>query len=490
MLALDALMFRGDEHPRTLSVVGGLYLLDSPPQRRRVLLALERAVEAFPRLAQRAVVPPLRLVLPHWVDDPGFQLEDHLRERRLASPGSMRNLLDAVRPELAAPLEADRPLWDALLFTGLEDGRGAMFFRMSHALTDGLGAMRLFEALFAEDVAPARRRRHAAPATAPEPGEIQAQAIARLSSGAVAGALRMLPGLIASARAAVRDPAAAAGSVESYLASVRRVLGPPCPPAPTLAGRSFARRCALLTVPLPALKQAARRLESSINDVYLASIAGALRRYQLAVGAEPEDVPLAVPVNLRRGDEEAAGNFIGALSLALPASDPSLERRLETIREAMRTGRAEPALGAHSMFAPLLARLPDVLLKRAVAQVWRADVQASNVPGPAVRPSFAGCRVLAAYPFGPVPGVGAMIAMLSVGDGCHVAVHFDPAAFTEPEVFIECLREGFSEVLEAGRQPCAIEPPVLDHGPPRRPSPRPRKSAGARAGRSRATQRK
>jgi hypothetical protein len=116
------------------------------------------------------------------------------------------------------------------------------------------------------------------------------------------------------------------------------------------------------------------------------------------------------------------------------------------------------------MIAPLLARMPDVAFERLVGNIPRADVQASNVRGPSERPTLAGRRALAAYPFGPVPGVAAMFAMLSMADECFVAVHFDPASFVEPETFAACVRQGFAAVLAAGGQPAVLEAPVLDHG--------------------------
>jgi WS/DGAT/MGAT family acyltransferase len=466
MAALEALLYRGDEHPRMLSLVGGLYLLERPPPQRRLMQSLERASRAFPRLRQRAVVPPLRLVLPHWVDDPDFDLASHVRHVPVAAPGSLREVLDTIRPELSSPLDDDRPLWEALLLCGIEGGRSALFLRMSHAMMDGIGALRLSEALFDAGPAPAKKRfsRSSMPA-APSPAELQGQALARMPREALAGALRLLPGLLGTTRSALQNPAAFARAAEGYVASVRRVTGLACPPAPALSGRGFSRRCAVMSVPLPRLKRAARKLKSSINDLYLAAIAGALHRYQTTVGVAPKDVPLAVPVNLRRGNEPSAGNYIGALNLTLPASEPDPVRRLQLIREAVQAGRAEPALRAHSLLAPLLSRMPDILLERVLAVIPRADVQASNMPGPAARPYLAGRRVLAAYPFGPVPAVGAMITMLSVADECFVGVHLDPASFTRPEALLSCLQEGFSEILEAGGQPGEVESPFLDHGP-------------------------
>lgn len=466
MSPLDALMFRGDEHPRTLSVVGALFMFDGPLPRRRLVDVLVHASERFPRLRQRPITPPLRMLLPQWADDPNFDVQEHVRQIAVVAPGSLAETLDVIRTELAAPFETDRPLWDAVSLTGLADGRGALFFRMSHAVTDGQGALRLFDALFGAGSARSRRRaRVPTPEPLPDPRAVQVEALARLPEQALKYATQQLPGLFAFARDALRDPVTFAGTAEKYLASARRVLTPPCPPAPALAARSFERRCAVLTLSLTRLKRAARRFGATVNDLYLAAITDALRRYQLALGIEPQDVRLAVPVDLRRGSEEAAGNYIGALNLVAPASEPDPTQRVVAIHEAMAAGRAEPGIAAPSMVAPLLARMPDVAFERLVESIPRADVQASNVRGPSERPVLAGRRVLAVYPFGPVPGVAAMFAMLSLGDECFAAVHFDPASFVKPETFAECIQRGFAEVLAAGGQPATVDPPVLDHGP-------------------------
>jgi len=466
MSPLDVLLYRGDQHPGTLSVVAGLYVLDGDPRPGRVLQSLERATHAFPRLRQRVLVPSLPLVPPHWAADPDFDLADHVRFRSVPSPGSLREVLDVIGPELSSPFDTGRPLWEAVILTGLEAGRSALFFRMSHAITDGMGAMQLFGSLFDATPAARRGRRPAGPEpTRITAAELQVEALRQLPQDAVTTALRWLPGALDAARTAIGEPAGFAASVERYVASLRRVVGLPCPPAPALAARSFARRCGVLVVPLPRLKRAARKLHASVNDLYLAAITSALRRYQEAVGVEPSDVPLAVPVNLRRGDEPAAGNFIGAITIAVPAAEADRDRRLERIRGAMKAGRAEPAVGAHSLMAAFIARVPDTVLERLLAGIPRADVQASNVPGPATRPYFAGRQVLAAYPFGPVPRVGAMIAMLSFAEECFVAVHFDAAAFTDGAAFLDCLRQGFAEVLESGGQRGALAAPVLDGRP-------------------------
>lgn len=479
MSAVDALLYRGDEHPRGLSATGALCLLDGSPTQARVMQALERASRAFPRLRQRVIAPSLRVQLPRWVTDPDFDPGDHVRRVDVARPGTLSDVLDATLPALSAPLDDDRPLWEAILLDGREGG-GALLFRMSHAVTDGIGALRLFAALF--DAGPVPQPKRLAPVRLPGHPVVAGmqQHVPRHMPDELLGeALRAVPGLVRAARSAVRNPASVALSAGHYVASMRRVMGLPCPSAPALDGRSPARRCAVLEVPLPPLKRAARRLGGSINDLCLAAVAGALREYQIVMGFVPADVPLAIPVNLRERGESAAGNYIGAITLALPASEADPARRLDAIRSAVRASRGEPAIRVHSRMAPVLARVPDTVLERVLKVVPRADVQVSNLPGPAERPWFAGRRVSAVFPFGPVPGVGAMITFFSLAGTCFLAMHFDPASIARPEVFATCLRQGFAAVLMASGQPGAVGAlgaPVLDHGP----SPAP-PDAGGRA---------
>jgi hypothetical protein len=86
------------------------------------------------------------------------------------------------------------------------------------------------------------------------------------------------------------------------------------------------------------------------------------------------------------------------------------------------------------------------------------DLQASNVPGLREDVYVAGAKVERLYGFGPLPGCAAMISFVSHGPvGC-VGVNFDPAAFSEQELFVRSLLEGFGEVLslhEGSAEPIA-----------------------------------
>jgi hypothetical protein len=76
------------------------------------------------------------------------------------------------------------------------------------------------------------------------------------------------------------------------------------------------------------------------------------------------------------------------------------------------------------------------------------DFVTSNVPGPPFPIYLAGARVLSQFPFGPMAGAAANITLLSYVDDLNIGVNSDPAAVADPDVLLECLQEGFDEILK------------------------------------------
>ncbi len=120
MSAFDAFLYRGDDDPHTRALFAVACVLDRNPGRQRFIDCFDRASRLIPRLRQRVVAPLMPLFLPWWVVDPEFDLGFHLRFGRLPAPGSSLELLDAAQAEVTAPLDADRPLWEAVLLEGVE----------------------------------------------------------------------------------------------------------------------------------------------------------------------------------------------------------------------------------------------------------------------------------------------------------------------------------------------------------------------------------
>lgn len=145
---LDYLMHRGESHPATRSAFLNLEILDGPADWGRLREAMDRASRVVIRMRQKVVIPPLPATPPRWVVDPDFDLDYHLRRIALPAPGTLRQLLDLAELTLQSPLDTSRALWEAVYVEGLEDGRSALLTKLSHAITDGLGGIALFEQVY------------------------------------------------------------------------------------------------------------------------------------------------------------------------------------------------------------------------------------------------------------------------------------------------------------------------------------------------------
>jgi len=182
-------------------------------------------------------------------------------------------------------------------------------------------------------------------------------------------------------------------------------------------------------------------------------VIGGIGRYHVRTGSPIDDIGIAVPVNLRSSGETAGGNRFAAARFAGPAGEPDPVARMIAIRELLEATRREPALDALRTLAPVIARLPGAALDGLRQLAMTHDVQVSNIPGYPVPVYLAGAEVVRAYPFGPVPGVAAMITLISHVNTCYVGINLDPDAVTDPDLLDECLQDGFDEVLGVADAP-------------------------------------
>ncbi|TXI42047.1 MAG: wax ester/triacylglycerol synthase family O-acyltransferase, partial [Mycobacterium sp.] len=155
--AFDMLMHRGEANPRTRSGIMALEILDTAPDWREFRNRFDNASRKAVRLRQRVVVPTLPVAPARWVVDPDFNLDFHVRRVRVPEPGTLREVLDLAEVMLQSPLDISRPLWTVTLVEGLEGGRAATLLHLSHAVTDGMGAMAMFAEIYDLEPAPPRR---------------------------------------------------------------------------------------------------------------------------------------------------------------------------------------------------------------------------------------------------------------------------------------------------------------------------------------------
>src|ERR1051325_11730269 len=141
----EAMMWNIEHDPRLSSNIGSITICDSPLDFDYLRKKIALAVAEIPRLRER-VAPVLgRLAPPVWVPDREFELDYHFRRVALPEPGSERDLFDMCCTLLREPFDRTRPLWSFVLIDGLSEGRGALFSKLHHTITDGEGGVRLAE---------------------------------------------------------------------------------------------------------------------------------------------------------------------------------------------------------------------------------------------------------------------------------------------------------------------------------------------------------
>ncbi|GIU87157.1 MAG: hypothetical protein KatS3mg009_1672 [Acidimicrobiia bacterium] len=155
----EAVMWAVEKDPALRSDFCNLTLLDRAPEEKRLRAACERALAAIPRLRQRVVAAPARLVPPEYRDDPGFDLDHHLRRIAVPPPGDHRALLEVCERIAEAPFDRARPLWEFTLVEGLAGGRAAFVQKVHHTISDGVGGLRLSLALLDTERDPGRAPR-------------------------------------------------------------------------------------------------------------------------------------------------------------------------------------------------------------------------------------------------------------------------------------------------------------------------------------------
>jgi hypothetical protein len=194
-------------------------------------------------------------------------------------------------------------------------------------------------------------------------------------------------------------------------------------------------------------------VDGRINDAFVAATVGGLSRYHQRQGAGVDALRMQMPVNVRHGDSEVAGgNQFAPVRFVVPLDITDPRRRMRVVHELVSQVRAEPALGLSAPIAGVLYRLGTSISTAAFQSMMRGvDFVASNVPGVAVPVYFAGSRVDSVYAFGPNAGAAVNLSLFSCMDQANIGVNMDPVGVTDPDSFMDCLREGFDEVCAVGR---------------------------------------
>ena len=448
----DALMWHIEKDPLLRSTITILWWLDRPPDRGRLEDKIERATRSIPRLRQRVVSNPYSIAPPRWEIDPNFDRRFHVRWVH-APAGSIRSVLDCAEPIAMQGFDRARPLWELTVVGGLADGRAAMILKLHHSLSDGVGLVRMTTALV-------ERTADAEPPPGPLPplpsGRILTQAERVVDAlghewrRGLGRVRRVVGGVSGGVRSLAGDPLEVASGLGEVAGSIARMLRPATAPlSPLMRGRSLSVRFDTLAIPVDRLKAAAKRAHGKLNDAFVAGVAGGLRRYHEAHDASVPALRMSMPINVREGDSAAiAGNQFVPARFEVPVGIVSPVARMTAIRDLVGRQRAEPALRLLDEVAALLCRLPLAVSTALFGSMLRGvDFVTSNVPGPRFDVYVAGAKLEGVVGYGPLTGAATNVTLFSLRDRAHLGITTDPAAVSDPELFVTCLREGFAEVL-------------------------------------------
>jgi WS/DGAT/MGAT family acyltransferase len=446
MTATDSVLWAIERDPELRSTVTAIAWLDRPPDRGLLRARVEAAMQALPRLHQRVLEPRFGLGHPRWIDDRSFDVDYHLRT--VAAPrGDDRWLLDFAASLAEAGFDRDRPLWELVVVEELPGGQAALVQKVHHSLTDGVGGVELMQSMLDW-----RRHPHAeaGPPPAEEPAPPTAwQQVAGPAAGLSQTLIRGVPALVRGAA----DPAGSMTAGWRATQSLTRLLLPGQQRmSPLFVGRSTNWRFDIHEEPLEALRGAGAEARGTINDVFLAALAGGLRRYHLKHGHEIPALRLTLPVSLRRPGDPPGGNRFTPVRFALPITEPDPEVRVRQVGALCRKWRQEPALPLTYGVATVLSLLPGLVTTTVMGSLLKGiDVVATNVRGVPRRCYIAGTELTRQFAFAPPSGAALNVALVSHAGTACVGVTMDRAAIGDPDLFMMCLRESFAELVVLGQ---------------------------------------
>jgi len=368
-------------------------------------------------------------------------------------PGTDRQLLDLAALIYEDAFDRARPLWQLTIVEGLQGGRAALLAKMHHTITDGVGGVRLSMQFL--DLAP----------DAPDPDDVEEPAgapergVYDVLSDAVGHNVRRQLGVLqrgaaGTAGVAIRPQRAArlATDLVATAASLWRQLAVvQASRSPLWTGRrSLTRRFETLTVNLDEVKRAAKGLGGTVNDLYVAALAGGAAAYHRSKGAEVDELRLTMPVSVR-DDKSAGGNAFSPARLLIPAGVDEPAARFAAIRERLDVAKTERALGLFGALAGVMNNLPTSLLTRvARQQAETVDFAASNVRAADFDLYIAGAHIEANHPMGPTAGTAFNATVMSYKNRFDVGLNIDTAAIDDPELLRTCVEESFAELIKAG----------------------------------------
>ncbi len=461
LTSMDRVFLDIENHNSHMHVAATLIFEGGPLRKADGGIDIERArqyinsrLHLIPRYRQKLVFAPLTGE-PVWVDDRSFNIRYHVRHTGLPRPGDDRCLKRLSGRIMSQQLDRGKPLWEFWLVEGLDNDRVAMISKTHHCMIDGVSGIDLMSVLlspFADDEI--AEPPHWNPDSAPSGWQVLGTEL--LSR------LRTPVEISRAACSMVRNPVATAYRIADGITAVGETLAATSRRASnTPLNRNIGphRRFDWLAFQLDTVKAIKDSLGGTVNDVVLATVAGALGRFLARRGIpllrqEEMEFRCFCPVSIRSQSERGTlGNRISGMVVDLPIGQSDPRRRLEVVRSNTRNVKeSKQALGAEVLATVSEWTTPTLLsLAARVSTGTRIyNMVVTNIPGPQIPLYMLGAKVIETYPMVPLfESQGLGIALFSYAGGLYWGFNADADVMPDLHDFVEAIQDSFAELCRA-----------------------------------------
>ena len=476
MSSVDTALLRMDT-PTNLMMIVGVMMFDGAPDLARIKRTVAARLSRYLRFRQRVVQDGSGA---YWVHDEHFDIGNHVHAVNLAgvadstsqsgSAGNKEALEQYVAALTTQSLDFNKPLWHMTLVERYQgDGVSghALILRIHHCIADGIALIGVMYSLFDET--------GDAPEEGEEPEGLKRMREKREAKRAARAELDFMEQLFAPVSDAAGRVLAVTGDVASrYMdmmsspekfadyakiaaavtAEIAQLATMPNDSATRFKGKPSAVKRVAWSAPLPLadIKAVCKVLGVSVNDILLASVAGALRSYLAHKGDDTDGVEVRgfVPVNLRpRGAEHKLGNHFGLVALVLPAGieDPfarlyDVKRRMDALKNSYQAALSMGILGT-------VGFLPRAIQKQVLDMFSsKGSAVMTNVPGPQQALHMAGARLAQQMFWVPQSGdIGIGVSILSYNGQVQFGLVTDRKFVDDPQEIVKRFAPEFDKLV-------------------------------------------
>ncbi len=440
------------EKPTNLMMITGVLMFEERLDLRAFRKLIADRFLAFKRFRQKAVDTASSAF---WETDQDFDLDWHIRLTALPGAAGKPELERLVSQLASTPLDHSKPLWQFHLVDNYRGG-SALITRIHHCYADGIALIQVLLSL--TDIAPTPKEGADLPrAWLKDDGDRVTQKFFSPAKAQIDRAMKIGGKVFEKGMEMYRDPSLA-GMIAKEGGEIARELAvalalPDDPPTAFKGSLGVSKRCAWADpLDLEEVKTVGRALGCTVNDVLMASAAGALRSYLIDIGEEVDGLTIraTVPVNLRPLEHaKKLGNHFGLVFLDLPIGEANPLRRLERVADNMcQIKSSRQAVMTFGVLAAL--GMTPVPVQRFALDLFsrKATAVATNVPGPQMPLYLAGARIRDQMFWVPqTGGIGMGISILSYNGEVHFGLITDAKAVPKPDEIIRRFRGEFEKLL-------------------------------------------